>query len=108
MAEDERRQHPRMRVDGRAAGRATVVAGLRVLSVSEKGASLEADLPLAPGSTCDISLHAMGGQIDIKARVVEVQAANGGYRLAVEFLSVDEPDLALFDSYLARERGERA
>jgi hypothetical protein len=47
--DDERRRHPRVRLDGRAAGRATIFAPFHVVSLSETGALVEMDLPLAQG-----------------------------------------------------------
>ena len=95
MADDERRRHTRVRLDGRAAGRATIMAELRVVSLSETGASVEMDLPLALGSTCDLSLQLMSGQVDLKGRVVHVEPAGSSYRIGVDFVSIDEMDQAL-------------
>jgi hypothetical protein len=97
-----------VRLDGRAAGRATILAELRVVSLSETGASVQMDLPLALGSTCDITLQLMHGQVDLKGKVVNVQAADPGYRIGVDFVSIDEADRALLDSFLERERRSTA
>jgi hypothetical protein len=104
MQDDERRRHPRVRLDGRAAGRATVFADFRVVALSETGASLDMALPLALGSTCEISIQLAEGQVDVRARVASVEPAPGGYRVSVDFLSVDEGDQPLLASFLERER----
>lgn len=104
MQDDERRRHPRVRVDGRAAGRATLFADFRVVSLSETGAAVEMDMPLAPGSPCDLTLNLQRGQVDVKARVTGVEPAGSRYRVAVEFLSVEESDQPVLQAFLARER----
>ena len=107
MDEDERRHHPRLRLDGRMVGRATVLADFRVSTLSETGATLEMDIPLAMGSSCDLTLNLSHVAVDLKARVVEVQQppdAQGPYMIAVDFASVNALDLGLLQSFLARER----
>ena len=108
MKDDERRRHPRVRLDGRASGRATIFADFRVVALSETGAAVEMDLPLALGSTCDISLQLVHGQVDVKGRVVNVEAAPPGYRIGVDFLEVDDMDRGLLQSFLENERGGTA
>lgn len=94
-----------MRLDGRVTGRATVFTDFRVASLSERSASLEMDLPLAVGSTCEITLHLRQGQVDVRGRVVGVERARSAWRVGVEFLSVDEADRPVLDSFLERARG---
>jgi len=101
---DERRRHARVRLDGRAAGRATIFADFKVVALSESGAFVEMSLPLALGSTCDLSLQLAHGQVDVRGQVVHVEPATEGYRIGVEFLTVDDMDQALLDSFLDRER----
>jgi hypothetical protein len=103
--EDERRRHPRVRVDGRAAGRATIFADFRVVSLSESGAALEMEMPLAMGSACDLTLELPQGRVDVQGKVTGVGMAADRYRVAVEFVSVDEADRPALDAFLARERG---
>jgi hypothetical protein len=106
-SDDERRRHPRVRLDGRATGRATVFAEFKVAAISETGASLEMATPLALHSSCDITLNLSHVAIDLKGRVVHVQppAAGGtAYEIGVDFLEVDELDQALLESFLERER----
>jgi len=105
--EEERRRHPRVRLDGRATGRATVFAEFKVLAISESGASLEMAAPLALDSSCDITINLSHVAVDLKGRVVHVDApaAGGeGYRVGIDFVEVDELDQALLDSFLDRER----
>jgi hypothetical protein len=105
--DDERRRHPRVRLDGRATGRATVFADFRVVAISETGASLEMGTPLALDSNCDITLNLSHVAIDLKGRVVHVEAPPEGksaYQIGVDFLEVDELDQALLESFLERER----
>jgi hypothetical protein len=104
---DERRRHPRIRLDGRMGGRATVLADFRVAALSEEGASLEMSLPLVLGSGCDLILNLSHVAVDIQARVTEVHPPTGGggpYVVDVDFVSVDELDLGLLQSFIERER----
>jgi hypothetical protein len=104
---DERRRHPRIRLDGRMGGRATVLADFRVVALSDAGASLEMSLPLALGSACDLTLNLSHMAVDIRARVAEVHpptAPEGPYVIDVDFLSVDALDLGLLQSFIERER----
>ena len=105
--DDERRRYPRVRLDGRATGRATVFADFKVVAISETGASLEMGTPLALDSSCDITLNLSHVAIDLKGRVVHVEGPPEGqsaYQVGVDFLEVDELDLALLQSFLERER----
>jgi hypothetical protein len=98
-------------LDGRAAGRATILAEFMVLTLSEHGATLEIDLPLAVGSTCDLTLDLDHGSVDLKGRVVQVvpaATAAGRYHVGVDFMSVDGMDRGLLLSYLDRERERSA
>lgn len=107
ITDDERRRHPRVRLDGRATGRATVFAEFKVLAISESGASLEMAAPLALDSSCDITLNLSHIAVDLKGRVVHVDppsAAGEGFQVGVDFVEVDELDQALLDSFLDRER----
>ena len=49
--ESDRRRFPRVNLDGRLGGRATVLADFRVITLSETGAMLEMDIPLAMGAS---------------------------------------------------------
>ena len=107
MTDDERRRHPRVRLDGRATGRATVFAEFKVIAISESGASLEMEAPLALESSCDITLNLSHVAVDLKGRVVHVDPPVGdgaGYQVGIDFVEVDELDQALLDSFLDRER----
>jgi hypothetical protein len=107
MNDDERRRHPRVRLDGRATGRATVFAEFKVIAISESGASLEMEAPLALESSCDITLNLSHVAVDLRGRVVHVDppAMEGaGYQVGIDFVEVDELDQALLDSFLDRER----
>jgi hypothetical protein len=93
-------------LEGRAAGRATILAEFKVLALSENGATVEMDLPLALGSVCDLSLDLDHGAIDLKGRVIHVSPAEAGagrYQVGVDFLSVDELDRGLLLSFLDRQ-----
>ena len=105
--EDERRRPPRVRLDGRAAGRATILAPFHVVSLSETGALVEMDLPLAQGSTCDLTLNLSGGQVDVKSVVASVERADPGYQVGLDFVSVDQEDQPILQAFLARERKGR-
>lgn len=102
--DDERRRHPRVRLDGRAAGRATIFAPFHVVSLSETGALVEMDLPLAQGSTCDLTLNLAGGQVDVKSVVASVERGDPGYQIGLDFVSVDQEDQPILQAFLARER----
>ena len=104
--QDDRRRHPRVRLEGRAAGRATILCEFTVLVLSEGGATLEMDLPLALGSVCDLTLDLDHGAVDLKGRVVDVSQigpAAARYQVGVDFLSLDELDRGLLLSYLDRQ-----
>jgi len=106
-SDDERRRHPRVRLDGRATGRATVFTEFKVTAISESGASLQMTAPLALDSSCDITLNLSHVAIDLKGRVVHVvppPAGEEGYEVGVDFVEVDELDHALLLSFLDRER----
>jgi PilZ domain-containing protein len=107
MEAEDRRRHPRVRLDGRTGGRATVFADFRVVALSESGAELEMAVPLAMGSQCDITLNLAHGSVDVKGRVVAIQdpaAPENPYHVGVDFVSVEALDQALLQSFLERER----
>jgi hypothetical protein len=104
--EDERRRHPRVRLDGRAAGRATIFADFKVASLSEASAALEMDLPLALGSLCDLTLNLRQGQVDVWGKVSGVEPAGARFRVMVDFVRVDEADQPALQAYIAGERRE--
>ena len=106
-SDDERRRHPRVRLDGRATGRATVFTEFKVVAISEGGASLHMAAPLALDSSCDITLNLSHVAIDLKGRVVHVappESGDPGYEVGIDFVEVDELDHALLLSFLDRER----
>jgi hypothetical protein len=103
----ERRRYPRVRIEGRLEGRATVLADFRVLSLSETGATLEMDIPMAMGSACDLTLDLSHVSVDLKGRVVHIDDSRNGtppYRIGVDFERLQSLDRALLASYLERER----
>ena len=105
--EDDRRRHPRVRLDGRTGGRATVFADFKVVALSEDGACLEMATPLAVDSQCDISLNLAHVTVELRGRVVHVDqppSAGGAYHVGISFLNVDALDRALLESFLDRER----
>ena len=72
----------------------------------ESGGTLELPLPLALGSLCDLTLSLGPGSVDLKARVVQVEAVgerDGGYRVNVDFLTMDPDDQTLLHAFLDRE-----
>lgn len=89
-------------------GRATVMAEFRVVALSETGAALEMEMPMALGSRCDLTLDLAHVAVDLKGRVVNVEApAKAGdiyYRVGVDFEGVEEADAGLLQSFLQRER----
>jgi hypothetical protein len=103
----ERRRFPRVRVDGRLAGKATVLTDFRVLTLSETGATLEMTIPMSLGSTCDLSVDLSHVSVDIRGQVVHVEGplgGPGGYRIGVHFSRLQSLDRALLASFLDRER----
>jgi PilZ domain len=105
---EERRRHPRIRLEGRAVGRATVLAEFRVVGLWESGGTLELPLPLALGSLCDLTLSLGPGSVDLKARVVQVESVgerDEGYRVNVDFITMDAEDQELLYAFLDREGG---
>lgn len=89
-------------------GRATVLAEFRIVALSETGASLEMDVPMAMGSHCDLTLNLPHVSVDLRGRVVNVQAQGPTdqppWIVGVDFESVSDLDQALLQSFLDRER----
>lgn len=103
----DRRHFERVPLDGRMAGRATVLAEFHVVALSESGASLEMEMPLALGTSCDLTLNLAHVSVDLKGRVISVRPANGAHGphlVGVDFEGVEELDRALLLSFLDRER----
>ena len=111
MEPSERRRHERVPQGGRVVGRATVMTELRVAALSEEGATLEAVMPMAPGSACDLSLNLGEGSLDLRARVRSVASLDGGeggpFEVKVEFESLDEADRAMLRFFLDSRSGAR-
>jgi hypothetical protein len=108
---DDRRRHRRVRLDGRTDGRATVFAEFKVVALSESGALLEMETPLAVQSQCDITLNLDHGSVDVRGRVVNVEQAAPNARafhVGVDFVIVDALDRALLESFLERQRQRAA
>jgi hypothetical protein len=107
MRGEERRRHPRIRLEGRAVGRATVLAEFKLVGLWENGGTLELPLPLALGSLCDLTLSLGPSSVDLKGRVVRVESAEGGsgYRVNVDFLTMDPDDQSRLQAFLDREGG---
>jgi hypothetical protein len=107
----DRRRHPRLNLDGRMVGRATLMTDFRVVALSETGAALEMDVPLAPGSVLEMALDLSGTSVDLRARVLEAQPPEGtrtAHLVAVEFEGVSDGDLELLASFLGDERQREA
>jgi hypothetical protein len=83
------------------------MADFRVVALSETGAALEMDTPIAMGSRCDLSLDLAQVAVDLKGRVVNVEppAKEGdAYRVGVDFEDIEETDAGLLQSFLQAER----
>lgn len=105
--DDDRRRHPRVRLDGRTGGRATVFADFKVMALSEDGACLEMATPLAVDSQCDITLNLAHVTVDLRGRVENVEqpsSLSGTYHVGISFVKVEALDRALLESFLDRER----
>jgi hypothetical protein len=105
---DERRRFPRVRLDGRLTGRATVLADFKVITLSESGATLAMAIPMALGAKCDITLHLSHVSVDLYGSVVRIDkpsdSTNGAYVVCVDFMRLQALDRALLASFLERER----
>lgn len=112
MDASERRRHQRLRIEGRVIGRATVLTDFRIVALSEAGASLEMEVPMAMGSVCDLTLQLPHSAVDLRGRVVHLEARNldeqPPWLVGVDFERIDEMDQALLLSFLERERGRTA
>jgi PilZ domain len=112
MEASERRRHNRINLDGSMAGRATILTDFRIVALSETGASLHMQIPMAMGSQCDLTLDLPHGAVDLKGRVITVQAAQPEepppWLVGVDFESVGEMDQAMLLSFLERERARPA
>jgi hypothetical protein len=107
MAQRERRRHPRVRLDGRVGGQATISASFKVVSLSETGASIELPMPLPIGSRCELRLN-LEAVLNVKTAVQRVQGPDspgGSYSMGVEFKSLADADRELLVAFLKRERG---
>jgi hypothetical protein len=110
LDESDRRRYPRVHLDGRLGGRATVLADFRVITLSETGAMLEMEIPLAMGASCDLSLNLSHVSVDLRGRVVHIEKLSSGrgpYRVGVDFVRLQSLDRALLASFLDRERRGR-
>jgi hypothetical protein len=108
---DDRRRFRRVRLDGRTGGRATVFADFKVVALSESGALLEMETPLAVHSQCDITLNLDHGTVDVRGRVVNIEPASPNARafhVGVDFVVLDVLDRALLESFLERQRQRAA
>lgn len=87
------------------------MAEFRVVALSETGAALEMDTPIAMGSRCDLTLNLAQEAVDLKGRVVNVEppAKEGdAYRVGVDFEDVDDLDAELLQSFLQNERSKHS
>ena len=111
MEPSERRQHERVPQGGRVVGRATVMTEFRVAALSEEGARLETALPMALGSTCDLSLRIGDGTLDLRGKVRGIEALgdadHGPFAVAVDFEGMDDADRAMLRFFLEGDGGPR-
>jgi hypothetical protein len=104
----ERRRHPRVQLDGRVGGQATVSAAFKVVSLSEEGASIEMTMPLPIGARCELRLN-LEAVVDVKSSVLNVKNPTDPgtpYILGVQFKALPAADRALLEAFLKRERGQ--
>jgi len=104
----ERRKHPRVRLDGRVGGQATISAAFKVVSLSETGALIQMSMPLPIGARCELRLN-LEALLDVKTAVQNVRpldAPGGAYEMGVEFKGLAAADQALLEAFLKRERKE--
>jgi hypothetical protein len=83
------------------------MAEFRVVALSETGAALAMDMPMAVGSRCDLSLNLAERVVDLAGRVAYVkppESRDGPYLVGVDFEGVDELDAGLLGSFLEEER----
>lgn len=102
-----RRRHPRVRLDGRVEGRATILADFRVAALSEDGATLEMALPVLVGAVIDIALNLSHSSVEVRGRIVQVEGPESPpapYLIGVEFENLGAFDRALLQSFLERQR----
>ena len=81
-------------------------ADFKVIALSEQGACLEMDTPLAIDSQCDISLNLAHVTVDLRGKVVNVEQPGDGtvFHVGITFVKVEALDRALLESFLDRER----
>ena len=102
----ERRKDPRVRLDGRVGGQATISAAFKVVSLSETGALIQMPMPLPIGARCELRLN-LEALLDVKSAVLNVRPPDtpgGVYEMGVEFKGLVAADRALLEAYLKRER----
>jgi hypothetical protein len=108
MSKAERRRHPRVRLDGRVGGQATVSTPFKVVALSEEGAAIEMGIPLAIGARCELQLN-LEAVVDVRTSVLNVKAPEqpgAPYVLGVQFQALPAGDRALLEAFLRRERGD--
>ena len=103
---EDRRKHTRVRLDGRMGGRACVLADFQLVAISESGAELEMEVPLAQDSRCDITLNLHHVAVDLKGRVINVQPPDKSalWHVGISFEDVNDLDRGLLEQFLERER----
>lgn len=106
--DNERRKHPRVRLDGRVGGQATISAAFKVVSLSQTGALIQMPMPLPIGARCELRLK-LEAFLDVKSSVQNVrppESPGGAYQMGVEFKGLAAADWALLEAFLKRERKE--
>lgn len=94
MSTDERRRLERLRVAGLVQGEVRIVHPIRLVEISEGGASIEVTQPLVIESLHDFRIELGDNIVIVKGRVAhcrvaEVEHGRLAYRAGVEF--VDQP-----------------
>lgn len=107
--EAERRRRPRIRLDGRVPGRATLIADFGLMDVSETTATLEVSVPMAIGSPCHLTFDASDDPLELSGRVTRVDSPSlpgGAYRVSVDLSPLDALERARLLSLVEAGRRE--
>jgi len=111
----ERRQRPRVIVNGEVLSRIHTAAAAPIVNISESGALVEVPVSLRPGTVYVLKVVLGGRDLTLRSRVVRsqvqgVKAGAGGesvitYRVAVEFVGLGETERAALRQNLAPQAG---
>lgn len=106
----ERRRDSRILPIGRVAGRIRSAVDAGVLNLSRRGALIETESPLSPGSTYEFRLMFPGGEVRIPSRVSRCKLQLGAarsYHSGLEFQDIPADGHELLNALVRRSKQGR-